>query len=172
MHWRAACKNEAVPVRVRNSGEVYSPGERLPARDPWIEHLARLMDGAIPIGRWSIGIDPLLGLVPGIGDLIGAMISMLIVMRAVQAGIPRIAVARMMTNVAIDSLIGAIPVLGDAFDFAYKANLKNLRIYEQSLSSERAGEARHWGFFIALFGGLVAAIALAVYGVMALMRAI
>jgi len=124
------------------------------------------MDGAIPIGRWSIGIDPLLGLIPGIGDLIGAMISMLIVIRAVQAGIPRIAVARMMTNIAIDSLVGAIPVLGDAFDFAFRANLKNLRIYEQSLYAQPAGAARHWGFFFALFAGVAAIIAGVMYVVM------
>src|SRR5690348_658816 len=58
-----------VPVHVPKSGEFYRAGERLPVRDPWIEHLAYLMDGAIPIGRWSIGLDPLLGLVPGIGDV-------------------------------------------------------------------------------------------------------
>jgi hypothetical protein len=67
----------AVPVRIQNSGEVYRAHERLPARDPWIGHLAYIMDGAIPIGRWSIGLDPLLGLLPGIGDLISAAISML-----------------------------------------------------------------------------------------------
>jgi uncharacterized protein DUF4112 len=161
-----------VPVRVANSGEIYRPGERLPARDPWIEHLAKLMDGIIPIGRWSIGIDPILGLIPGIGDLIGMFISMLIVMRAVQAGIPRIAVARMMTNIAIDTLIGAIPLAGDIFDFAFKANQKNLRIYEQSLYSGPAGAARHWGFFIALLAGAGAVIAGAIYIVMALVRAL
>jgi hypothetical protein len=160
-----------MPVRVK-SGDLYSAGERLPARDPWIEHLAYLMDGAIPIGPWSIGLDPLLGLVPGIGDLIGAAISMLIVVRAVQAGIPRIAVARMMTNIAIDTLIGAIPVAGDAFDFAFKANLKNLRIYEQSLNAGRNDAARHWMFFLALFAGIAAVIAAAAYGVIVLVRAL
>src|SRR3954465_4741744 len=97
---------------------------------------------------------------------------MIIVIRAVQAGIPRIAVARMMTNIAIDTLIGAIPVLGDAFDFAFKANMKNLRIYEQSLNAGRADSARHWGFFIALFAGVATVVALSVYGVVALMRAL
>ncbi len=145
-------------------------GERLPASDRWMETLAYLMDGAIPIGPWTIGLDPLLGLVPGIGDVIGALISMLIVARAVQAGIPRIAIARMLTNIAIDTLIGAIPVFGDAFDFAYKANLKNLRIYEQSLYGGRRSVARHWGFFIALLLGLVAVLALAAYGVVVLLR--
>src|SRR5260370_24872444 len=125
------------------------------------------MDGATRIGRWSIGVEPLIGLIPGIGDLIGALISMGIVVRAVQAGIPRVAVARMLANITIDTLVGSIPVLGDAFDFAYKSNLKNLRIYEQSLIERRASTVRHWGFFIALFlvvAVAVAGIAIGVFG--------
>ena len=161
-----------MPVRVQRSGVVYRVEERLPAPDPWIRHLAYLMDGAIPIGRWSFGLDPLLGLVPGIGDLIGAMISMLIVVRAVQAGVPRIAVARMMTNIAIDTLIGSIPIAGDAFDFAYKSNLKNLRIYEESLYTGHTETARHWAFFFVLFAGIAGAVAGVVYGLVALVRAI
>jgi hypothetical protein len=159
-----------VPVKVRNVGEVYRPGERLPARDRWIEYLAYLMDGAIPIGPWTIGIDPLLGLVPGIGDLLGALISMVIVVRAVQAGVPRIAVARMMTNIAIDTLVGSIPVIGDAFDFAYKSNLMNLRIYEDSLYDPGRGTARHWGFFFALFAGAGAVMAGLILGLIWLVR--
>jgi hypothetical protein len=149
-----------VPTFVRNAGEVYRKDERLPAPDPFARHLAYLMDGVIPIGRWSVGIDPLLGLVPGIGDLIGAAIAMIIVFRAVQAGIPRIAVARMMTNIAIDTFVGSIPVVGDAFDFAYKSNLKNLRIYEDALRAPSASTARHWGFFLGMFllGALVVAL--------------
>jgi Domain of unknown function (DUF4112) len=161
-----------MPTQISDSARVFRAGERMPAIDPWIETLANLMDGAIPIGRWSIGLDPLLGLVPGIGDLLGALISMLIVMRAVQAGIPRVAVARMMTNIAIDTLVGAIPVFGDAFDFAYKANLKNLRIYKQALYDGGGRTARHWGFFLALFGGIVLVIAAVVFGIIQLVRAI
>ena len=159
-----------MPVRVANSGEIYRKEERLPTPDPWIAHLAYLMDGAIPIGRWSIGIDPLLGLIPGIGDLIGALISMVIVMRAVQAGIPRIAVARMMANIAVDTLIGSIPLFGDAFDFAYKSNLKNLRIYEQSLIDRRGAIVRNWSFFIALALVAIAGVAAIILGVFALAR--
>ena len=164
--------DQDVPVHVRNSGEIYRAGERLPERDRWMQHLAYLMDGAVQIGSWSIGLDPLLGLVPGLGDLIGALISMLIVGRAVQAGIPRIAIARMVTNIAIDTLVGSIPLLGDAFDFAYKSNLKNLRIYEQSLYAGRTDTARHWSFFLALFLGLAAIGAGLVYGIVALVRAV
>ena len=158
-------------TRVRDF-DVFSREERLPAPDPWIRHLAYLMDGAIPIGNWSFGLDPLIGLVPGIGDLIGALISMVIVLRAVQAGIPRIAIARMMTNIAIDTLVGSIPVFGDAFDFVYKSNLKNLRIYEESLYDRRAATARHWGFFLALFLSAGAIVAGLVYGLILLVRAV
>jgi hypothetical protein len=155
---------------VRNSGEIYRAGERLPQRDKWMQHLANLMDEAIQVGPWSFGLDPLIGLVPGFGDLLGALISMLLVGRAVQAGIPRIAIARMVTNIAVDTLVGSIPIFGDAFDFAYKSNLKNLRIYEQSLYARRYETARHWGFFCVLFLGLALVGAGLVYGIIALVR--
>jgi hypothetical protein len=95
---------------------------------------------------------------------------MVIVMRAVQAGIPRIAVARMMANIAVDTLIGSIPLFGDAFDFAYKSNLKNLRIYEQSLIDRRAATVRNWGFFIALALVAIAGVAAIAFGIFALAR--
>ncbi len=144
----------------------------MPARDRWMATLAYLMDGVIPVGPWRFGLDPLLGLVPGIGDLLGALISMAIVVRSVQAGIPRVAIARMVTNIAIDTLVGSIPVFGDAFDFAYKSNLKNLRIYEESLYARPGATARHWGFFLALFLGLAAAGAAIVLGLVALVHAL
>jgi hypothetical protein len=159
-----------MPIHVPNSGEVYRAGERLPARDPMIERLAYLMDSAIPIGRWSIGLDPLLGLIPGIGDLIGALIAMVIVMRAVQAGVPRIVITRMMANITIDTLIGSIPIFGDAFDFAFKSNMKNLRLYEQALNNPRAAETRNWIFFTVVFLVLAGAFAALAFGLIALAR--
>jgi len=128
------------------------------------------MDGAIPIGRWSIGLDPLIGMIPGIGDLIGALISMVIVARAVQAGIPRVAVARMLANIAVDTLVGTIPLFGDAFDFAFKSNLKNLKIYEESLLDRRASAVRHWWFFGMLFLVIAAGFAAIAAGLFALAR--
>jgi hypothetical protein len=152
--------------------EVFPAGEALPARDLFAEKLAWLMDGAISIGRWSIGLDGILGLVPGLGDMLGAIISMIIVLRAVQAGIPRVAIARMMTNIAIDTFVGSIPVFGDAFDFAYKSNIKNVRIYEEALRRGRRATARHWAFFLLLFLGVGAVAAAAVFALMALIRTI
>jgi hypothetical protein len=122
--------------------------------------IAWLMDSAIPVGRWSIGLDGLIGLIPGFGDMIGALISMLIVMRAMQAGVPRVAIARMLANITIDALIGAIPIFGDAFDFAYKSNLKNVKIYRESVYATRQGTVHHWLFFIGV--GLLIAVIVAV----------
>ncbi len=127
--------------------------------DPWIERLAWLMDSSIGIGRWRIGIDPLIGLVPGLGDAAGAIISMLIVARAVEAGVSRVAAARMMVNVIVDALVGSIPVGGDLFDFAFKANEKNVRIYHRALAEGTRGNVRHWLFFACL---ALAALALTI----------
>src|SRR4051812_35150787 len=122
--------------------------------DAWLERLAWLMDRSIKIGPWSIGLDGLLGLIPGFGDATGGLVSSIIVLAAMQAGIPRATVLRMISNVAIDSLVGALPVVGDLFDFAFKANTKNVAIFREALRGERK-RSRDWGFLalviVALF---------------------
>jgi hypothetical protein len=151
--------------------EVFPAGERLPVRrDPVAEKIAWLMDGAFKVGPYSICLDGLIGLIPGFGDIAGALIAMIIVLRAAQAGIPRIAIARMVTNIAIDTFVGSIPIFGDAFDFAYKSNLKNLKIYEDALNRGRESQARHWGFFILLLAGLGVITALVVVGLVAVFQ--
>jgi Domain of unknown function (DUF4112) len=105
--------------------------------DPWIEKLAWVMDSSIPIGGWRIGLDGIIGLVPGLGDLAGAVISALIVVAGVRAKLPRSAIVRMIANVGIDALVGAVPLLGDLFDVAWKANMKNVEIFRQALKGER-----------------------------------
>jgi hypothetical protein len=95
-----------------------------------ISLLAHVLDSAIPIPgtNRTIGIDPLIGLVPVIGDAISAALSSYIVWEAKQLGIPRWKLARMIGNVALDTAVGAVPLLGDLFDVAFKANKRNLRI--------------------------------------------
>jgi hypothetical protein len=151
--------------------EVIPPGAPLPQRrDPVIDAIAHIMDGLIPIGRWRIGLDSLIGVIPGLGDIIGAAIGMVIVLRAVQAGIPRIAIAHMMTNIAIDTLVGAIPLVGDAFDFIYKSNTKNMRIYEEALERRPGATAGHWWFFIVLFAAIAGVLWLLAAGVMQMLE--
>jgi hypothetical protein len=99
-----------------------------------VQRLARLMDSSIRLpGGFRIGIDGLVGLVPGVGDIAAAGVSFYIVAQAARAGVPAGVLARMVVNVALDAVVGAIPVLGDLFDFAFKANLRNARLMEEYL---------------------------------------
>jgi hypothetical protein len=170
--WQAACTLIGVDTTVKTpSGPVTITPAPRGTPDPWIETLAWLMDSAIPLGRWSVGLDGLLGLIPGFGDLAGAVISMLIVVRAVQAGIPRIAITRMLANVAIDALVGTVPLFGDAFDFAYKANTKNVRIYRESLAGDYSNSARHWLFFLGLAVAVFVIVLIPLIAIILLVRA-
>jgi Domain of unknown function (DUF4112) len=124
------------------------------APDPWIEKLAWIMDNSIPIGRWRVGLDGIIGLVPGLGDLVGALISALIVAAGVRARLPRSAIARMVVNVGIEAVVGVVPFLGDLFDMAWKANTKNVEIFRQAVRGER--DRRKDSLFVV---GVVLAIA-------------
>lgn len=108
--------------------------------------IARLLDTAIPIPGTSmrLGIDPLLGLVPGLGDVAGAAMSGYVVLTAVRLGAPRFLVARMVGNVALDTLVGTVPLLGDLFDAGWKANTRNVALLDRHLERQGAipGERR------------------------------
>lgn len=95
-----------------------------------LDALASLMDSAIVIPGTGIrlGADALIGLIPGIGDLVTAGVSCIIVLEARRMGAPAHVVARMIGNVAIDGIVGAVPLFGDIFDVAFRANLRNMRL--------------------------------------------
>jgi len=98
-----------------------------------LDALARVMDSAVQIPGTNIrmGLDAFLGLLPGIGDAIGAAISSYLIWEAKQMGVSKLVLARMAGNVAIDTVIGAVPFAGDIFDVAYKANLKNMALLKK-----------------------------------------
>ena len=106
------------------------------ARAQNVRVLARLLDSAIPIPgtSWKVGFDPLIGLIPGIGDLIGAVLSGYIIVQAARAEVPTLTLARMLANVGFDTLVGAIPALGDVFDAAWKSNTRNVALLERHLA--------------------------------------
>jgi hypothetical protein len=97
--------------------------------------LARLLDSAvrIPGTDMRFGLDPVLGLVPGLGDLVGAAMSGYIILLGAQLGAPRMVIARMLANVAIDTVGGSLPVLGDLFDAGWKSNNRNVELLERTL---------------------------------------
>jgi hypothetical protein len=105
--------------------------------------LARALDSAvgIPGTSFRVGLDPLLGLVPGLGDLAGAALSGYIVLTGVRLGASRTLVLRMLANIALDTLAGSVPVLGDVFDAAWKSNNRNIALIEQHVASPNATRA-------------------------------
>jgi len=131
--------------------------------DPLSEYLAWLMDSSIQIGPVSIGLDGLIGLIPGLGDVVTNIASGLIVVRAIEHGVHRAAILRMLVNLGIDTLLGSIPVAGDVFDFAFKANMKNLKIYRESMTGSRK-PIKDWAFIAAVIAFLVAMTILPILG--------
>jgi hypothetical protein len=133
-----------------------------PLRDETLEQLAKALDDIFEIPGTGIrfGLDPLLGLIPGLGDAISGATSMLIVMAGWRRGLPRITLARMVANVAIDSLLGAMPIFGDLFDVWWKANRKNLNLLQRAESSPRQRRWHDWLFVILLMLFIAAIVAL------------
>ena len=120
-------------VVVPDSGEIVSAD----ARTRRVRTVARLLDNAISIPgtSWKIGLDPIIGLIPGVGDMIGAVLSGYIVLEAVRAEVPTFTLARMLVNVGIDTVLGAVPALGDVFDAAWKSNVMNVALLERHLAA-------------------------------------
>jgi hypothetical protein len=104
-----------------------------------VKWLATMMDDAfrIPGTPLRFGWDSVLGVFPGFGDVLTSALSLLIVHHAWQTGASKLVLARMLGNVGLDFAIGAIPLFGDLFDFAFKANRKNARLLEQHLNRQR-----------------------------------
>ncbi|HET8547746.1 MAG TPA: DUF4112 domain-containing protein [Bryobacteraceae bacterium] len=124
-----------------------------------MEQLAWLLDRLIPLGRrWGIGLDALLGLIPGLGDIAGGLISSMIIFHAHRSGLPRPTLLRMVANVAIDSALGSIPLVGDIFDIAWQANSRNLELYRQAIRGERR-TSRDTAFLLVLLAAVVVMIA-------------
>ena len=97
-----------------------------------IRQLSQLLDGAIviPGTKYRIGLDPILGLIPGGGDTVSAALSGYIIIEAARMGLPRQALMQMVGNLVIDTVAGSVPVVGDVFDVFSKANMRNLQIVE------------------------------------------
>src|SRR3954447_1785787 len=132
-----------------------------------LQTLARLMDNqfTIPGTNFRFGLDAIIGLVPGIGDLITSVASFLIILAAWQRRMPKVTIARMVANIAIDTLVGSVPVAGDAFDAAWKSNRKNMALLQRETTVEAGGQTWHdWLFLlgIVLLLGILIAIPVAV----------
>ncbi len=92
--------------------------------------ISSLLDNQFKIGRFEFGLDPIIGLIPGIGDALGLLFSLYLLFIGWQMKIPSSALLTMLKNILLDFLIGSLPVVGDFADFFYKSNKMNLRILE------------------------------------------
>ena len=117
-----------------------------------IRQLSQLLDGAIviPGTKQRIGLDPMLGLIPGGGDTVSAVLSGYIIIEAARMGLPRTALMQMVGNIAIDTLVGTVPVLGDVFDVFSKANTRNMQIVENHVQLPATTPAKTDKLFIGL----------------------
>jgi hypothetical protein len=108
----------------------------------WVAHVARLMDSQfrLPGTRFRFGLDPLLGLLPIVGDLSSTAVSVALLLTMLRHGASGAVVVRMALNILIDTVVGAIPIIGNIFDFAYKSNERNVALLRRHYA-----EGRHPG---------------------------
>jgi|SRR5688572_13280213 len=118
---------------------VYPPNPRL----QHVRFFSKLLDQCIVLpGGFRIGIDPIIGLIPGFGDVISAVLSLYLVYQGALLGLPKRILMRMLGNVAIEALVGTFPVLGDVFDAVWKANMRNLRLIELHYAPANPGRSK------------------------------
>ena len=136
--------------RSPRDGEIEVLGPDAGAAPPRLRVLRRvalLLDEAVAIPGTGIrvGLDPLLGLLPGFGDVAGGLLSLSIVAGASRAGVPNSVLLRMLGNIALDTVFGALPILGDLFDAGWKANARNVRLLDEALAEPAVArrESRH-----------------------------
>jgi hypothetical protein len=126
-------------------------------RDETLRRIAILLDEAfrVPFTKIRFGVDGVIGLVPGLGDVIAGLLSLIFPIAAWTRGVPYITLFRMMVNLGIGVLVGSIPILGDAFDIAWKVNQRNYQLLQRHLGEPRLHTWRDWAFLGALTFGIL-----------------
>jgi hypothetical protein len=128
-----------------------------PPQQEFVRLIAFLLDDLIPIPgtRHRVGLDPLIGLIPGVGDMSSAAFSSLILIQSLRCGVPRVVILRMAANLLLNALIGAIPGVGDVFSAWYKSNQRNYQLFAKHSGASRTSTASDWTFLIALLATLL-----------------
>jgi len=139
--------------------EVLPPEEKKKRQslEPLFKWFALIMDEIIrvPGTNFRFGLDPLLGLIPGIGDTSSALVSAVALIQALRLGVPKILLARMALNIFVNEIVGIIPVVGDAFSFWFKSNSRNLEILKSHRLGTAPPSATDWLFVIGVLVGLL-----------------
>ncbi len=146
-----------------------------------LNHLRRLSylwdkSLSVPGTSFRVGLESLVGILPVGGDIVGMVLSTYILLQAVQLGLPKAVLVRMVLNIVLDGVVGSVPILGDLFDTAWKANTRNVNLLEAHLRSPQSSRnADRWFFFLLFAGLMLVMAALTAVGVIAiqlLMRAV
>jgi hypothetical protein len=139
-----------------------------------LERVSWILDNAIPIPftRFRIGLDPLLGLLPGLGDALGAGVSGWILIEAARFGVPKSVLLRMLTNIGIDTVLGAVPGVGDLFDFAWKSDQMNLALLRRHLENPTGARRASRRFLFALFVAMLLLVVGVTVGAVLLVKAL
>jgi hypothetical protein len=122
-------------------------------RDENLDLLSRVLDTwfRVPGTNIRFGLDGIVGFIPGVGDFLAGLASCIIVLAAYFRGVPMITIARMVANLAIEVVVGLVPVLGNLFDIGWRANRRNYHLMERSLAAPRRDTGRDW-LFMGLLG--------------------
>jgi hypothetical protein len=143
-------------------GEVVgaSRAERFAAVEARIERVTHVLDELVPIPGTGqrVGLDPLIGLIPVAGDVVGALVGGWVIAEAARFGVPRVALARMVVNLLVDLAVGLVPFLGDLIDVVSRSNSANLELFRRHALDPDATTSGHWAFFAGLILMLAGAI--------------
>jgi hypothetical protein len=122
-----------------------------------LDDLSRYLDGLfrVPGTTWRFGLDSLIGLVPNVGDTLTLLPSLYILISGVRYGVPKITLLRMAFNLGLDYVVGSIPLIGDAFDFVWKANQMNMDLIRTRATGRDKGTTGDYIFVLGLIGVLL-----------------
>lgn len=122
-----------------------------------LETLSEYLDGLfrVPGTTWKFGLDGLVGLIPNYGEIATSLVSFYILIAGVRYGVPKITLLRMAINIGLDYAIGAIPFIGDAFDFFYKSNQRNMDLIRERATGHGKGTLSDWIFLFIIIGTLI-----------------
>ena len=156
---RSAAAPQILPPRGRVFSRLFTRKGRNAFDNENLDLLAHVLDDwfRIPGTSIRVGLDGIVGLIPGIGDILGGLASCILIFAAWYRGLPYVTLVRMVTNVAIEVIVGTIPFLGDAFDIAWKANRRNYALMTRHFNAPRVHTWRDW-VFLFLLGVLVLAV--------------
>lgn len=136
--------------RIEPEWELLPPEEkeRRASSEPLFKWLALIMDEflRLPGTKFRFGLDPIIGLVPGLGDTASAVISALALIQATRLGLPKIVLARMALNILINELVGLVPGVGDAFSFWFKSNKRNYELIQRHIKAPKQARQTDWVF--------------------------